>query len=62
MNEHAPIGLDRAAAAQGVRRRLARSTIAPDRVMTDPLMTYAYSGDASTYRLVPAAVVIVNSE
>ncbi len=30
--------------------------------MTDPLMTYAYSGDASQYRLVPAVVVIVNSE
>ncbi len=30
--------------------------------MTDPLMTYAYSGDASSYRLVPAVVVIVNTE
>jgi D-lactate dehydrogenase len=31
-------------------------------MMTDPVMTYAYSGDASSYRLVPALVVIVNSE
>ena len=62
MNELARIAIDRAAAAAGVRARLANSTIAPDRVMTDPLMTYAYSGDASQYRLVPAAVVIVNSE
>src|SRR5690606_12939587 len=33
-----------------------------NRVMTDALMTYAYSSDASSYRLVPAVVVIVNSE
>ena len=62
MNELAPIAIDRATAAEGVRARLANSTIAPSRVMTDPLMTFAYSGDASQYRLVPAAVVIVNSE
>jgi D-lactate dehydrogenase len=62
MNELAPIAVDRATAAEGVRARLANSTIAPSRVMTDPLMTYAYSGDASQYRLVPAVVVIVNSE
>ena len=30
--------------------------------MTDPLMTYAYAGDSSQYRLEPAIVVIVNSE
>ncbi|KKC38262.1 hypothetical protein WH87_09060 [Devosia epidermidihirudinis] len=29
---------------------------------TDPLMTYAWSGDASSYRLVPAAVVFINTE
>ena len=29
---------------------------------TDPLMTYAWSGDASSYRLIPAAVVFINSE
>jgi len=29
---------------------------------TDPLMTYAWSGDASAYRLIPAAVVFINSE
>ncbi len=62
MNDLAPIATDRAAAAAGVRARLASSTIAPNRVMTDPLMTFAYSGDASQYRLVPAVVVIVNSE
>lgn len=62
MNEHAPIAFDRATAAEGVRARLANSTIAPNRVMTDALMTYAYSADASSYRLVPAVVVIVNSE
>ncbi len=57
----APIGVDKAAAAQGVAARLKR-VIRPDRIMTDPVMTYAYSGDASHYRLVPAAVVIVNTE
>ena len=41
MNELAPIAHDRATAAEGVRARLANSTIAPNRVMTDPLMTYA---------------------
>ena len=62
MNDLAPIAIDRATAAEGVRARLANSTIAPNRIMTDALMTYAYSGDASTYRLIPAVVVIVNSE
>jgi D-lactate dehydrogenase len=32
------------------------------RLMTDPLMTYAYSGDASFFRLIPALVVIVDTE
>jgi D-lactate dehydrogenase len=62
VNEIAPIAVDRRAAAEGVRSRLAASAIAPGRVMTDPLMTFAYSGDASPYRLEPAVVVIVNSE
>ncbi len=31
-------------------------------MFTDPLMTYAWSGDASSYRLIPAAVVFINSE
>jgi len=58
----APIGRsDRQRAAAGVAARLAQ-LIAPNRVMTDPLMTFAYSGDASQYRLVPAVVAIVNSE
>src|SRR5882757_2454717 len=59
----APIGADRNAAAAGVAARLSATTaIAPNRIMTDPLMTYAYAGDSSQYRLVPAIVVIVNSE
>jgi D-lactate dehydrogenase len=63
MNQMAPIGADRQAAAAGVARRLkTRTRIGPRRIMTDPLMTYAYAGDASQYRLVPAIVVIVNSE
>ncbi|ODT69463.1 MAG: hypothetical protein ABS75_17200 [Pelagibacterium sp. SCN 63-23] len=31
-------------------------------IHTDPLMTYAWSGDASSYRLIPAVVVFVNTE
>ena len=61
MNQMAPLGVDKDAAAAGVKARLA-GLIRPDRIMTDPLMTYAYSGDASSYRLVPAVVVIVNTE
>jgi D-lactate dehydrogenase len=57
----APIGVDRAAAAAGVVQRL-EGVIRKDRLMTDPVMTYAYSGDASSYRLEPAVVVIVNTE
>ncbi|MDB5539096.1 MAG: FAD-binding oxidoreductase [Devosia sp.] len=56
-----PIGVDRAAATRGVVARLGE-VIRKDRIMTDPVMTYAYSGDASHYRLVPALVVIVNTE
>ena len=52
---------DRKAAAAGVAARLA-GIIRSDRIMTDALMTYAYSGDASSYRLVPAVVVIINTE
>ena len=61
MNQMAPLGVDRKAAAAGVKARL-KGIIRDDRVMTDPLMTYAYSGDASSYRLVPAVVAIVNTE
>ena len=57
----APIGVDKAAAGAGVAARL-KDVIRKDRIMTDPVMTYAYSGDASPYRLVPAVVVIVNTE
>ena len=63
MNDMAPVAVDRKAAAAGVAARLRQTTrIAKNRIMTDPLMTYAYAGDASQYRLVPAIVVIVNSE
>ena len=39
-----------------------RGTIPDSRIKTDPLYTYAYSGDASFYRLVPAIVVLVENE
>jgi D-lactate dehydrogenase len=61
LNKLGPIEADRETAARRIVGRLA-GVIAPDRMMTDPVMTYAYSGDASSYRLVPALVVIVNSE
>jgi D-lactate dehydrogenase len=61
VNDMLPIPTDRAAAAAGVAARLER-VIRKDRIMRDPVMTYAYSGDASHYRLVPALVVIINSE
>ena len=61
MNQMAPIGVSRAAAAAGIAARL-KDVLAENRIMTDPLMTFAYSGDASQYRLVPAAVVIVDTE
>ncbi len=57
----APIGVDRKTAASGVAARL-KPLIRADRIMTDALMTYAYAGDASQYRLVPEVVVIINSE
>jgi D-lactate dehydrogenase len=61
VNKVGPIAVDKATAAAGVVRRLT-GVIKPERMMTDPLMTYAYSGDASSYRLIPAVVVIVNTE
>jgi D-lactate dehydrogenase len=61
MNQMMPVAVDRAAAAEGVRTRLA-GLVKPERLMTDAVMTYAYSGDASSYRLVPAIVVIVDTE
>ncbi|UXN74291.1 FAD-binding oxidoreductase [Devosia sp. A8/3-2] len=51
---------DRIAAGERLVARL-RGQIA-GRMFTDALMTYARSGDASSYRLVPAAVVFINSE
>ena len=51
---------DRQAAGERVVARLKGSV--RGQMYTDPLMTYAWSGDASSYRLIPAAVVFVNSE
>ncbi|MCF6302459.1 MAG: FAD-binding oxidoreductase [Devosiaceae bacterium] len=39
-----------------------QASIPPQQIKTDPVYTYAYSGDASYFRLVPALVVIVNNE
>jgi D-lactate dehydrogenase len=61
VNKLGPIEADRGAAARRIVGRLT-GLIAPRLMMTDPVMTYAYSGDASSYRLIPALVVIVNSE
>ena len=63
MNDMTPVGINRKAAGLRVAGRLRASTkIIASRIMTDPLMTYAYAGDASQYRLEPMVVVIVNSE
>jgi D-lactate dehydrogenase len=61
VNDMPPRKGDRVKAATGIAARL-EGVIRKDRIMTDPVMTYAYSGDASHYRLVPAVVVIVNTE
>lgn len=52
--------LDRQAAGERVAARLKGQV--KGRIHTDPLMTYAWSGDASSYRLIPAVVVFINSE
>jgi len=51
---------DRQAAGERVATRLKGKL--RGRIHTDPLMTYAWSGDASSYRLIPAVVVFINSE
>lgn len=51
---------DRLAAGERVAARLKGQVRGA--IHTDPLMTYAWSGDASSYRLIPAVVVFVNSE
>ncbi|MET3927346.1 FAD-binding and (Fe-S)-binding domain-containing protein [Devosia sp. 2618] len=51
---------DRQAAGERVAARLKGQV--RGRIHTDPLMTYAWSGDASSYRLIPAVVVFINSE
>ena len=60
MNQLGPIEMDRAAAARRIVARLS-PTIEARRMMDDPLYTYAYSNDASHYRLVPALVVFVDT-
>lgn len=50
----------RLAAGERVASRL--RDVVKGNIYTDPLMTYAWSGDASSYRLIPAVVVFVNSE
>lgn len=49
--------------AAGIRVAKRLETLIPsNRIKTDPLYTFAYSGDASYFRLIPAIVVVVNSE
>jgi D-lactate dehydrogenase len=61
LNVQAKIEIDRALAGKRVAARLS-PVIDQKRLMTDALYTYAYSGDASSYRLIPALVVIINTE
>jgi D-lactate dehydrogenase len=51
---------DRQAAGERVAARLKGKL--RGNIYTDPLMTYAWSGDASSYRMIPAVVVFINSE
>lgn len=53
--------MDKKAKGLAVAERL-KGVIPEKRVKTDPLYTFAYSGDASFFRLVPAIVVIVETE
>ncbi|GAB5427802.1 MAG: FAD-binding and (Fe-S)-binding domain-containing protein [Devosia indica] len=59
LQPHAPTP-DRQAAGERVAARLKGQV--QGAIHADPLMTYAWSGDASSYRLIPAVVVFVNSE
>jgi D-lactate dehydrogenase len=59
LQPHAPTA-DRLAAGERVAARL--KGVVRGATHTDPLMTYAWSGDASSYRLIPAVVVFINSE
>jgi len=52
---------DRRQAGQRAADRL-RGRVPADHLKTDPLYTYAYSGDASFFRLIPALVVRVDTE
>jgi D-lactate dehydrogenase len=55
-----PPAPDKQAAGERVATRLKGQV--RGRIHTDTLMTYAWSGDASSYRLIPAVVVFINSE
>ncbi|WDR01751.1 FAD-binding and (Fe-S)-binding domain-containing protein [Devosia algicola] len=61
MNQISAITPDRHAAGLRVAARL-KDIVAANKLMTDPLMTYAWSGDASSYRLIPAVVAIIDTE
>ena len=52
---------DKKQAGLNVAERL-KGTIPAENLKTDPFYTYAWSGDASYFRLVPSLVVIVNTE
>ncbi len=56
-----PAAEDKKAAGKRVAERLA-GTIPAERLKTDAMYTYAYSGDASFFRLIPSLVVITNTE
>ncbi len=62
VNDMTPVGNRKAAGLRVAERLRATTDIIPGRIMTDPLMTYAYAGDSSQYRLEPMVVVIVNTE
>src|SRR5690606_33470220 len=53
--------LDRVEQGKRVAARL-KGAIAPDRILLDPVYRFAWSGDASAYRLIPAVVVFIDTE
>ena len=61
MRECGEDALDKKAKGRAIAERL-KGVIPDQRVKTDPLYSFAYSGDASFFRLVPALVVIVENE
>jgi len=53
--------LDRVEQGKRVAARL-KGAIAPGRILLDPVYRFAWSGDASAYRLIPALVVFIDTE